>query len=190
MFLSQEQIKNLGFKSIGKNVLISDKSSIYFPENIEIGDNTRIDDFCILSPSKSMKIGSHVHISCYTSLIGAGEFIIEDFVGISGKCSLYSSSDDFSGRSMTNPMIPNEFKKLRIGNIHIKKHTIIGAHSIVLPKVIIGIGCAVYAQSLIMLDCKDFGIYSGNPAKIVGERRRIFLDHEKSFLEKYKSCLL
>ena len=66
----------------------------------------------------------------------------------------------------------------------------ISYHQPIMKKVIIGIGCAVYAQSLIMLDCKDFGIYSGNPAKIVGERRRIFLDHEKSFLEKYKSCLL
>lgn len=48
-FYSREQLEKIGFKSLGKNVLISDKSSIYSPENISIGNNVRIDDFCILS---------------------------------------------------------------------------------------------------------------------------------------------
>ena len=43
-FLSQKQIDGLGFKKLGKNVLISDKASIYNPELMEIGDNSRIDE--------------------------------------------------------------------------------------------------------------------------------------------------
>ena len=48
-FYSREQLKKIGFKSLGKNVLISDKTSIYSPENISIGNNVRVDDFSILS---------------------------------------------------------------------------------------------------------------------------------------------
>ena len=48
-FLSKKELNDLGFKSLGENVLISDKCSIYNAKNISIGDNTRIDDFAILS---------------------------------------------------------------------------------------------------------------------------------------------
>ena len=42
---TEEELQKLGFKFIGKNVLISQKSSIYGMDKISIGDNTRIDDF-------------------------------------------------------------------------------------------------------------------------------------------------
>jgi len=48
MFYSREELEKIGFKSIGENVLISDKTSIYNPQNIEIGSNVRIDDTFIL----------------------------------------------------------------------------------------------------------------------------------------------
>ena len=48
-YLSREHLENIGFKSLGKNVKVSDKASIYNPELIDIGDNSRIDDFCVLS---------------------------------------------------------------------------------------------------------------------------------------------
>ena len=48
-FYKKEDLYKLGLKDLGKNVFISKKCSIYTPENISIGDNVRIDDFCILS---------------------------------------------------------------------------------------------------------------------------------------------
>ena len=48
-FYTENELKQIGFKRIGENVLISRKASIYQPELIEIGNNVRIDDFCILS---------------------------------------------------------------------------------------------------------------------------------------------
>lgn len=182
MFLSKLELEQKGFKSIGDNVLISDKVSIYSPHLIEIGNNVRIDDFVILSPGSSMIINDYIHIGCYSSLIGKGEFIIDDFVGISGRVSIYSSSDDYTGMSMTNPMVPNEFKKVTNGKIHIKKHVIIGTSSIILPNVTIGFGCSIYAQSLIKSNCDDFGVYSGNPSKLIGKRLKKFLEYEKKFI--------
>ena len=97
MFYSKEELSNMGFKSLGENVLISDKASIYGIKNIEIGSNVRIDDFCIISAGEGgIKIGNYVHIACYAHLIGSGQIIVEDHAQISGKVSIYSSSDDFS----------------------------------------------------------------------------------------------
>jgi UDP-3-O-[3-hydroxymyristoyl] glucosamine N-acyltransferase len=60
-YYTQEQLKQLGFKYVGKNVKISDKASIYNCDQIEIGDNSRVDDFCIISGK--IKIGRNVHIT-------------------------------------------------------------------------------------------------------------------------------
>jgi len=47
-FLSQEQLEEMKFKSLGVNVKISDKASIYNSDQMEIGDHSRIDDFCVV----------------------------------------------------------------------------------------------------------------------------------------------
>ena len=65
-FYSQNELLELGFKKIGTNVLISKKSSIYNAQNIEIGDNVRIDDFCLLSGT--IKLGNYIHIGAYSAL--------------------------------------------------------------------------------------------------------------------------
>ena len=48
-FYSRSELEHIGFATIGKNVLLSRKASIYSPAMISIGDNVRIDDFCIVS---------------------------------------------------------------------------------------------------------------------------------------------
>ena len=75
-FYSVDELNTLGLKSFGENVLISRKCSIYSPEKISIGNNVRIDDFCILSGNISL--GSHIHISAYSALYGT-KGIIMDF---------------------------------------------------------------------------------------------------------------
>ena len=62
-FMSAAELRNIGFKSIGINVNISKKISIYNPEFISIGNNVRVYDFCILSASNNgITIGNYVHI--------------------------------------------------------------------------------------------------------------------------------
>jgi galactoside O-acetyltransferase len=62
-FYSEIELSKLGLKDYGKNVLISKKCSIYSPEKISIGNNVRIDDFCILSGN--IILGSNIHISTF-----------------------------------------------------------------------------------------------------------------------------
>jgi galactoside O-acetyltransferase len=181
MFYSREEILNMGFKSVGENVLISNKTSIYNPQNIIIGNNVRIDDFVILSPSTELTIGSYVHIACYASIIGKGKITISDFCGVSARVSIYSSSDDYTGLGMTNPMVPDKYKKVTNGDVYIGRHSIIGAGSVILPNVVIGDGVSIGALTLISKNCDEFSIYSGTPSKKIGKRMLKFLKYEEDF---------
>src|SRR5438874_7552631 len=101
-FLSQLQLEAIGFLSLGKNVQLSEKAAIYGADRISIGDNSRIDDFCVLSAGEGgINIGRHVHVACLCSCIGAAQIELHDFSGISSRTAIYSSSDDFSGEFLT-----------------------------------------------------------------------------------------
>lgn len=174
-FYKEEELKQLGLKSYGKNVLISRKCSIYSPYNISIGNNVRIDDFCILSGNITLR--NYVHISAYCALYG-GESGIEfmDYSGISARGTIYAESDDFSGNSMTNPMLPTEKRNVIKGKVIVEEYVQIGAHSIVMPNVIIRQGCAIGAMSLVNHSLDEWGIYASVPAKRIKERSRKLLD--------------
>jgi acetyltransferase-like isoleucine patch superfamily enzyme len=183
-WLTNEQINNLGFTKIGKNVLLSDKSSYYNCSKIEIGDNVRIDDFCVLSAGAGgISIGRNVHIAVYSSLIGAGKITLCDFSCLSSRVSIYSSNDDYSGSAMTNPTIPVEFTNVTHGDVFIGKHGIIGSGSIILPGVVLEEGVAIGALSLVNKNCQSFTIYAGSPLKRIGPRKQDLLEIEKSFLK-------
>jgi len=177
-FLTEKQLNELGLKSFGKNVYISDKASIYSPHNIEIGNNVRIDDFCILSPNNRLVIKNNIHISCYASIIGAGEVILEDHTGLSGRVSIYSSNDDYLGDYFTNPMSPSEFTNVTCGTVWLKRHVIVGSSSTILPNVILEQGVAVAANSVVTKSFGEFQIIGGTPAKFLKNRRRGLLNFE------------
>ncbi|WP_453960792.1 acyltransferase [Amorphus suaedae] len=171
----------LGLARVGTNVLISRKASLYNPGKISIGNNVRIDDFCVLSAGEGgIEIGSYVHVAVYTSLIGAGKIDIGDFCNLSSRVSIYSSNDDYSGRSMTNPMVSDRFKNVQNAAVVLEKHVIVGSGSVVLPGVTLHEGVAIGALSLVKRSCDPFGIYAGE--KRIGERRRDLLDLEKDLI--------
>jgi galactoside O-acetyltransferase len=179
-WLTDEQMRNMGFARFGSNVMLSDKASYYNCKNIRIGDHVRVDDFCVLSAGEGgIDIGNYIHIAVFSSLIGSGNIALGNFSNISSRVSIYSSNDDYSGMSMTNPTIPREFTKVRHAAVKIGHHVIIGAGSLILPGVTLEDGVAVGALSLVKNDCKLFGIYAGVPAKRIGERKRALLELEK-----------
>lgn len=173
MFYTKEQLANIGFKSIGENVLISDKASIYGAKNIEIGSNVRIDDFCIISAGEGgIKIGNYIHIACYAHIIGSGAIILEDHVQVSGKVSIYSSSDDFSGDYLIGPTVPKEYTNVKHLKVHLKKYVVLGCNVVVLPGVTLDEGCAVGALSLVNKNLDSYKLYAGSPIKLIKERSK------------------
>lgn len=185
-FLSEEELQKIGFKHLGKDVQLSDKCSIYNPGNIEIGDNSRIDDFSFLSAGTGgIKIGNYVHIATYCSIVGKELIEFKDFSGLASKGSVYSSNDDYSGEFMTNPRVPQEFTNVSHGKVIFEKHVIVGADCVILPNVTIGYGAAVAAFSLVSRDVEEMAIVSGVPAKFLKKRKDGFAQKEKDFISKY-----
>ncbi|MDH0418675.1 acyltransferase [Delftia tsuruhatensis] len=181
-FLSQEKLKSIGFRYLGKNVRISEKASIYNPESIEIGDNSRIDDFCVLSGR--VLIGRNVHIAVFNNIAG-GELGVQldDFSGIAYGCHIFSQSDDYSGQTLTNPTIPDIYKKEIKAAIFLGRHVIIGAGSVVLPGVRVEEGCSIGAMSMVTKSTEAWSIYFGIPARRIKARKKDLLELEKQYLE-------
>ncbi|WP_157609621.1 acyltransferase [Variovorax sp. Root473] len=178
--MDQSALLAVGFASIGRNVLISDRASFYGAARISIGDNVRIDDFCVLSAGAGgIAIGSYVHLAVYSSLIGRGRITLRDFCNISSRVSIYSSSDDYTGAAMTNPMVPEDFTNVFHADVIIGRHVIVGSGTVVLPGVTLEEGGAIGALSLVRDNCGPFGIYAGTPARFVRERQRGLLEAEQ-----------
>lgn len=179
-FLTREQLEDIGFSGLGRDVLISEKASIYNPAGITIGNHVRIDDFCVLSAGAGgISIGSHVHIAVYASLIGAGNIRLSDYCNLSSRVSIYSSNDDYSGQTLTNPTIPGQYKAVVHKDVFLGKHVIVGSGSVILPGVILDEGVAIGALSLVNKHCEAFCIYAGNPVKRIKARSRALLELEK-----------
>ncbi len=178
-----KELSQLGLARFGNNVLISRKASIYSPSSISIGNNVRVDDFCILSGKIS--IGNYIHIAAYSALYGGNYGIeIHDFSNISSKNSIYALSDDYSGASMTNPMIPEKHKKIYGEKVVIKKHVIVGSGCVILPGVILGEGSSFGAMTLINKSSEPWTINAGIPFKKIKDRSKEILKIEEQFMKE------
>lgn len=187
-FYTADELKNIGFQQLGRNVFISRHAHFYRPELMCIGSHVRIDDFCILSGQ--IKIGNYIHIGAGTTLIaGTAGIELEDFSGLSHRVNIFAVSDDFSGRGMIGPMIPDEFRNVRSGKVLLQKHTVVGCGSVILPGVTLAEGSAVGALSLVIRSTQPWKTYGGHPARATGSRSQRVLELEKKFLESLGGSL-
>jgi acetyltransferase-like isoleucine patch superfamily enzyme len=164
------QAYNLGFVSVGQDVMIWPQAKIVAPEVITIGDSVIIDDFTLLMGGARTSIGSFVHIASFVSILGGGEFAIEDFAGISSGTRVYTGNDDYLGGSLTGPTVPFPYRVPIRSSVHIGKHAIIGANTVILPGVVIGEGVAIGAGAVVTKDCEPWMIYVGSPARVLRPR--------------------
>lgn len=176
-FLSQEDILAMGFKTCGKDVKISRFARFYSPEKISIGDNVRIDDFCILSGD--ITLGSNIHISAYVALYGAFGIVMEDYSGISAKSIIYSAMDDFSGDYLIGAIHPEETTNVTGGQVRVCRYVQIGCNCVVFPNLEIREGSVVGACSLVNKGIDSWGIYAGIPCRLLKPRRKNLLNYIK-----------
>lgn len=181
-WLARSDLLRMGFSAVGENALISDRASFYNCPAIRIGNHVRIDDFCVLSAGAGgIALGDFIHVAVYSLMIGAGAIALADFSNISSRVAIYSSTDDFSGATMTNPMVPSEFTGVSSEPVRIGRHVVVGCGSVVLPGALLEDGVAVGALSLVKGRCEAFGTYAGIPARRIGERSRALLAVEREF---------
>jgi len=177
-YIATEKLRQMPFRALGKNVLVHERVVLVNIENISIGDNTRIDEATLVA-NGPITIGAHVHIGAYCYLAGGGGIELMDFSGLSQSVKVYSSSDDYSGKHMTNPTVPKEFLGVNVAPVTVGRHVIVGSGSVIMPGVALGEGSAVGALSFVRESTPAWSIYFGSPARRIGDRSRELLDLEK-----------
>ena len=182
-FYSEEELSQIGFKYIGENVKVSRKASIYSPEKISIGDNVRIDDFCILSGE--IVLGSNIHISPYVALYGALGIEFEDYTGISAHSVVYSAMDDFGGDYLVGSIHPDSQTNVTGGKVLIRRFSQIGVNCVVFPNLSLGEGVAIGACTLVNRSLEEWEIYAGIPARRLKNRNKGMLKFVESDKTNY-----
>lgn len=185
-FYTEKDLVDVGFKSIGRNILIDKNCTIIGLNNISIGSNVRIDAYTTITASEGggLTIGSNIHIAGYCLLAASGGIIMEDFSAISHGTKIYSASDDYSGGYLTNAVIPDKYKNVKRGLVTLKKHSLIGSSSVLLPGVVVGEGTTVGAMSLVSKSLDDWSVYAGIPAKKIKDRPRDLLKLEHEYVRE------
>lgn len=176
-FYTVDELKKIGFKTLGRDVLLSRKTSIYGAGSISIGNNVRIDDFCILSGN--IILGNNIHIAAYCALYGSAGIELMDFSGMSSKCVIYSATDDYSGDVLIGACVPIEMRNIIQGKVILERFVQLGSGTTVLPGVTIKEGSVTGCISLVLKSVDEWGIYTGVPVKRLKERSKnllIFLE--------------
>lgn len=177
-YYTEKDLSNSGFKSIGYNVKIAKNCTIIGLDNISIGNNVVIDSYCTICAAGggTLEIGSFVHVGGYCLLSAGDGIILEDFSGLSQGVKIYSRSDDYSGKYLTNPTVPEKYTGFTKGPVKLHQYVIIGAESIILPNVTIGEGSSVGALSLVSRNLPEWGMFSGHPLRRLGDRSKKLLE--------------
>jgi len=183
---TEDDLKGEGFRSLGRNVRIAKNCTIIGAENISIGSNVRIDGYCTLVATGAgyINLGSYIHIGGNCVLLAGKGIVMDDFSGLSWGVQVFTKSDDFSGRYMTNPTVPEQYTGVKGGAVKLGRHAIVGSNAVILPKVTIGEGVSVGALSLVSKSLDEWGVYSGVPAKLIKQRSNKLLSLEKEFLNE------
>jgi acetyltransferase-like isoleucine patch superfamily enzyme len=160
-------------KYCGENVIIGKTVRIRKPEECIIHDGTIIDDFAYISCA--IEIGRNCHIASHVSISGgSGKFTMGDYSTISNHSSVHCASSDYRAVSADLPSLPVDLQfGGEVEDISIGAFVTVGAHSCILPGVVLPNGFACGAFTL--LDRKEyesFALYVGVPSKFLKYRDR------------------
>jgi len=180
MYYSKDELNEMGIK-FGRNVQIH-RSVLFFGNNIQIGSDVRIDCYSIITSNEPIVLGNNIHIGAGVHIFGTAGLEIDSYCNLSSRCSLFTTSDDYCEGYLTNPTIPDEFKKVSIAPIKLEKHVIVGCGSVIMPGVTLRTGASVGALSFVNTDIPEFTIVAGIPTRKVGKRNQSrLLEMEEKF---------
>ncbi len=165
-------------KKMGKNVIIEQYAILSHPKNIELSDFSFIDKYVMIA-SASAKIGRRVHIAPNTIITGGGDFIIDDYAGISNGCSIITATETLKdGTRASGPMIPKSQRDVLRGFVHIKKDAFLGTKAVVMTNVTVAEGSVIGSGVIMNKSTEPWKIYvsEGGKPKILRDRKELFLE--------------
>lgn len=164
------------FAKVGRGCRISRGVDVIGAENIELGDNVRIDTGALLlagSEGASIKIASHCHIAARAILLGTGGINLGSFTTVGFGSQLITASDHFGGECLVGPIYDADYVRVKRAPITLEDHAIVTTDCTLLPGAVMALGSVLGAKSLLKGMTVEWTIYAGVPAKaIVGERGR------------------
>lgn len=169
-YFSIRELREMGFRSLGKHVLICRNCQIYSPETISIGDHVLIDDYVVMNGD--ITIGSYDHIGSHSALYTGekAKIVFAESSGCASHVSIYAVSNDYIGTEVGSQFLPKQESNFIEGDIIIERNVIIGSHSVVLPGVKLGEGSTIAALSVVNKSTKPWWLYAGRPLKRIYKR--------------------
>ena len=162
----------------GDDVFIDNGVVLKRPNLVKIGSHVSIDTgfYC----TTKLTIGNYVHISPYVTCIGGinGEFTAKGFNNIMAGARIICGSDRFDESGLFGAMIPKTLKgKQIIKPIIMEEFSNIGTNAIVMPGSTLRKGVLLTAGSLLIGDTVEWGVYKGNPAKLIKKIDGTLIEH-------------
>lgn len=166
----------------GKDIIVD--NDVIVKQNLVVGSHVAIDKgfYCTVNGT----IGDYVHISPYVTIVGGkeAEFVAKGFNNIMAGARIICGSDRFDDSGLFGAMIPKKYKGTQIIKpVIMEELSNIGTNAIVLPGSILRKGVLLSAGSLLIGDTEEWGVYKGNPAKLV---KKINPEKILKLLEKLK----
>jgi acetyltransferase-like isoleucine patch superfamily enzyme len=153
---------------IGNDVVVDSTAKFKREELVKIGNHVAIDHgfYC----TTALEVGDYVHISPYVTCIGGayGKFTAKGFNNIMAGARIICSSDRFDETGLFGSMIPKELKGTQVTKpVVMEEFSNIGTNAVVLPGSTLRKGVLLAVGSVLMGDTEEWGVYRGNPAKLV-----------------------
>ncbi len=171
---SDDELRGLGLR-FGTKVRVDRSALLFGAEHIAIASNVRIDAYSIITAEQPVRIGNFVHVGAGAMIFGKAGVVLEDFVGVSPRACIFSTADDYVEGYLANPTVPEEFTNVKALPVVMKKHSLLGCGSVLLPGVTVGEGAAIGALSLVLRNVRAFAVVCGSPPRRIATRNEIRL---------------
>ena len=151
------------------NTRVSNQAFVFARDALQIGDHVFIGHFSVLDATYGLRIGEGCQIGFFT-----GIFTHSSHAAI----RLY-------GRDYVTTA---EKKAYFTAPVEIGDYSFVGAHATILPGTKIGRGSIVSSYAQVKGEFPDFAILAGNPAKVVGDTRRLdarLLEQHPELVDSY-----
>lgn len=175
--------KNMGknvkpqLKKCGENITIYPLAKIVKPYEVEIGDNSILDDFTFINGGDGIKIGRYVHIASFVSIIGGGELVLGDYTVLACGARVLTATDTYYDGKRMSSALPAEQRNVIRGRVVIEKDAFIGTNVVIHPNVKIGEGAVIGSNSLVLKDVEPWSINAGSPCKKIGNRPKVVVEN-------------
>lgn len=170
LYFSLDELREIGFSSVGNNCRISRKCSFYSISG-EIGNHVRIDDYCIIKGN--VTFASYIHIGAYSLVSGIGARVrFEDCTTLSSAVHVYTASDDYSADALSSSSVPKMYTVTKFGPVTFHCGALVGAHTLILPNTTVGCGASVGAQCIVYGCIPEGAVVANRSAigRVVGQR--------------------